>query len=86
MSESARPSKCRCLFARCCSSPLDGVGWGPKPVWRVGALHQESIFLCTNMADQLTEEQIAEFKEAFSLFDKVGFVPSLLWHSLCCWR
>ena len=24
-----------------------------------------------NMADQLTEEQIAEFKEAFSLFDKV---------------
>ena len=24
------------------------------------------------MADQLTEEQIAEFKEAFSLFDKVG--------------
>ena len=23
------------------------------------------------MADQLTEEQIAEFKEAFSLFDKV---------------
>merc|ERR1712072_478808 len=26
----------------------------------------------TNMADQLTEEQIAEFKEAFSLFDKDG--------------
>jgi len=25
------------------------------------------------MADQLTEEQIAEFKEAFSLFDKVIF-------------
>ena len=25
------------------------------------------------MADQLTEEQIAEFKEAFSLFDKVSF-------------
>ena len=24
------------------------------------------------MADQLTEEQIAEIKEAFSLFDKVG--------------
>ena len=24
------------------------------------------------MADQLTEEQIAEFKEAFSLFDKDG--------------
>merc|ERR1712171_23550 len=26
----------------------------------------------TAMADQLTEEQIAEFKEAFSLFDKDG--------------
>ncbi|EHB12133.1 Calmodulin [Heterocephalus glaber] len=26
------------------------------------------------MADQLTEEQIAEFKEAFSLFDKVGAI------------
>lgn len=24
------------------------------------------------MAEQLTEEQIAEFKEAFSLFDKDG--------------
>merc|ERR1711966_600076 len=30
--------------------------------------HQISI----TMADQLTEEQIAEFKEAFSLFDKDG--------------
>ena len=28
--------------------------------------------LQTTMADQLTEEQIAEFKEAFSLFDKDG--------------
>ena len=26
----------------------------------------------STMADQLTEEQIAEFKEAFSLFDKDG--------------
>ena len=29
------------------------------------------VFLLA-MADQLTEEQIAEFMEAFSLFDKVG--------------
>ena len=32
------------------------------------------------MADQLTDEQIAEFKEAFALFDKDGdgmFVMSL---------
>ena len=33
------------------------------------------------MADQLTDDQIAEFKEAFSLFDKDGdgthLVPSL---------
>jgi hypothetical protein len=28
--------------------------------------------LTTTQADQLTEEQIAEFKEAFSLFDKDG--------------
>ena len=26
----------------------------------------------SNMAEQLTEDQIAEFKEAFSLFDKDG--------------
>lgn len=30
------------------------------------------IFQCHLQADQLTEEQIAEFKEAFSLFDKDG--------------
>lgn len=31
-----------------------------------------SIEFVKVMADQLTEEQIAEFKEAFSLFDKDG--------------
>ncbi|RWS26776.1 Calmodulin-like protein [Leptotrombidium deliense] len=30
------------------------------------------IFIAQRTADQLTEEQIAEFKEAFSLFDKDG--------------
>jgi len=38
------------------------------------------------MADQLTEEQIAEFKEAFSLFDKDGDGENM-WVvecSLCC--
>lgn len=30
------------------------------------------------MADQLTDEQISEFKEAFSLFDKDGDGLSLL--------
>ena len=34
-------------------------------------LHQYTTKTIT-MADQLTEEQIAEFKEAFSLFDKDG--------------
>ncbi len=33
-------------------------------------LNEELFFI--QMADQLTEEQIAEFKEAFSLFDKDG--------------
>ena len=32
------------------------------------AIHFNNFFT----ADQLTEEQIAEFKEAFSLFDKDG--------------
>ncbi len=32
----------------------------------------EILFFITFQADQLTEEQIAEFKEAFSLFDKDG--------------
>lgn len=31
-----------------------------------------SNMCCCQQADQLTEEQIAEFKEAFSLFDKDG--------------
>ncbi|KAF7690642.1 hypothetical protein HF521_012446 [Silurus meridionalis] len=38
----------------------------PLPPYRV------SLRSTNNMADQLTEEQIAEFKEAFSLFDKDG--------------
>ncbi len=28
----------------------------------------------TKMSDQLTEEQIADYKEAFSIFDKVKFI------------
>jgi Ca2+-binding EF-hand superfamily protein len=32
------------------------------------------------MAEQLTDDQISEFKEAFSLFDKDGDGPTL---SLC---
>ena len=31
-----------------------------------------NLIVLSKMADQLTEEQIAEFKEAFSLFDKDG--------------
>jgi hypothetical protein len=42
-----------------------------------------------NMVEQLTEEQIAEFKEAFSLFDKDGdgkYVAlfSDCWYSVVC--
>jgi len=39
------------------------------------------------MADQLTEEQIAEFKEAFSLFDKDGDGESSRvsgFYAMCC--
>ena len=36
-------------------------------------IHQNNTQITfATMADQLTEEQIAEFKEAFSLFDKDG--------------
>ena len=35
-------------------------------------LHVYIFFVLWLQADQLTEEQIAEFKEAFSLFDKDG--------------
>ena len=31
-----------------------------------------SIYTTEKMAEQLTEDQIAEFKKAFSLFDKDG--------------
>ena len=34
-------------------------------------LHKGCFFL-SRMADQLSEEQIAEYKEAFDLFDKVS--------------
>lgn len=43
----------------------------PSPVVHTSATEVE-------MADQLTEEQIAEFKEAFSLFDKDGDGSELL--------
>uniref|UniRef100_A0A3P9BM97 Calmodulin n=2 Tax=Haplochromini TaxID=319058 RepID=A0A3P9BM97_9CICH len=51
----------------------------PPALWRPSislcspvALADPLLELRTDMADQLTEEQIAEFKEAFSLFDKDG--------------
>lgn len=54
------------------------------------------FFWIDTMADQLTEEQIAEFKEAFSLFDKDGDGECCrkrhslaeefpLWGSVCWW-
>jgi len=40
---------------------------------RTTSTNQQTTYQTTiTMADQLTEEQIAEFKEAFSLFDKDG--------------
>ena len=37
------------------------------------------------MADQFTEEQIAMFKEAFSLFDKDGDgKPYIIYMNTCC--
>lgn len=36
------------------------------------------------MADQLTDEQISEFKEAFSLFDKDGDGKYIISYFICC--
>ena len=36
------------------------------------SLYRQFQFHSSKMAEQLTEDQIAEFKEAFSLFDKDG--------------
>ncbi|XP_018655558.1 putative calmodulin [Schistosoma mansoni] len=44
---------------------------GPVTGYRA-CLVQGCALISSRMADQLTEEQIAEFKEAFSLFDKDG--------------
>ena len=55
------------------------MGPRAKPAKEGDARHQQeeepagrALPAQTDMADQLTEEQIAEFKEAFSLFDKDG--------------
>ena len=52
---------------------------GSKRVHRRGSecVHTQNAQRQLPNADQLTEEQIAEFKEAFSLFDKDG-QPSTL--------
>ncbi|MEJ1286035.1 calmodulin 1 [Cricetulus griseus] len=44
----------------------------PHPQRRVPVLALPTSSVVISKADQLTEEQIAEFKEAFSLFDKDG--------------
>lgn len=48
---------------------LPGAAWNGKKFMRVIIILRIETF---RRADQLTEEQIAEFKEAFSLFDKDG--------------
>lgn len=63
---------------RILSSLSGGVLCGPESGGRertdshLTFLFKESPPFFKKMADQLTEEQIAEFKEAFSLFDKDG--------------
>ncbi|XP_073205520.1 calmodulin-1 isoform X2 [Lepidochelys kempii] len=56
------------LSLRCCCTPLVGeiILLCIEYSWISGTER------CSIKADQLTEEQIAEFKEAFSLFDKDG--------------
>ncbi|XP_009878968.1 PREDICTED: calmodulin [Charadrius vociferus] len=54
------------------SSELAGLILVPNLAVQLYFLQPENILLQPPKADQLTEEQIAEFKEAFSLFDKDG--------------
>ncbi|KAK9533348.1 hypothetical protein VZT92_008470 [Zoarces viviparus] len=51
---------------------LDGGGKKPAPKAAMLVADLTDIHFDDIKADQLTEEQIAEFKEAFSLFDKDG--------------
>ncbi|MXQ83568.1 hypothetical protein E5288_WYG014571 [Bos mutus] len=44
--------------------------WSERAEWLCDCVPETGS--ARSMADQLTEEQIAEFKEAFSLFDKDG--------------
>uniref|UniRef100_W5NCF6 Calmodulin 1 n=1 Tax=Lepisosteus oculatus TaxID=7918 RepID=W5NCF6_LEPOC len=53
------------------SAPVPPSAW-PSPTPHLGSSPAVRRSTRARRADQLTEEQIAEFKEAFSLFDKDG--------------
>ncbi|OWM78864.1 hypothetical protein CDL15_Pgr003035 [Punica granatum] len=46
--------------------------WSRRRAWEQGKTRSEADLRTIEMADQLTDDQISEFKEAFSLFDKDG--------------
>ena len=71
------------------SRKLCGIGRTDLDFLRIIEHRDDRYTQKFTMADQLTEEQIAEFKEAFSLFDKdgdgkkisvFGLVRSDRWH------
>ncbi|RCV45074.1 hypothetical protein SETIT_9G423800v2 [Setaria italica] len=53
-------------------SPASHTGVVPTPLPRLASPRRAEREAPETMADQLTDDQIAEFKEAFSLFDKDG--------------
>ncbi|XP_015831008.3 calmodulin-1 [Nothobranchius furzeri] len=55
-----------CVYAAASGTPFEG-----RAHFQTASTDRQA-YNPSEMADQLTEEQIAEFKEAFSLFDKDG--------------
>ncbi|PVD26761.1 hypothetical protein C0Q70_14439 [Pomacea canaliculata] len=77
--QSATDDRCMCLLLMSFNSQtvgaclkLDERIFLPQWRWSVMWVGTFKTFGSGTQADQLTEEQIAEFKEAFSLFDKDG--------------
>ncbi|EHB02604.1 Calmodulin [Heterocephalus glaber] len=65
----AFPPKANVIRGRGCRCPKGGEGGCSEQPSDTSFVGEIGLF---SLADQLTEEQIAEFKEAFSLFDKDG--------------
>lgn len=68
------------------SSPLATLCFPPSSINSSSQPNKQPLSPAAIMAEHLSDEQIAEFKEAFALFDKDGDGAFALSRSLlCCW-